>query len=104
MYNETYLLFIKERKCEIYSFSCSSSPHNSVSEGAFFRLQAIAEPITSRLIKYIIIVMVWFLIIQRKHIQTVYVHFEYEIAVYLSDLSRYSVGVMPIFCLKHLLK
>ena len=48
--------------------------------------------------------MVWFLIIQRKHIQTVYVHFEYEIAVYLSDLSRYSVGVIPIFCLKHLLK
>lgn len=38
--------------------------------------------------------MVWFLIIQRKHIQTVYVHFEYEIAVYLSDLS-------PILCRRH---
>ena len=34
-----------------YSFSCSSSTHNSVSEGAFFRLQAIAEPITSKLIR-----------------------------------------------------
>jgi len=41
-------------------YSTPSSPHNSLSEGAFQRLQAIAEPITSKLIKYTIIVTVWF--------------------------------------------
>ena len=34
----------------------------------------------------------------------VYVHSEHEIMVYFSTLSRYSVGVIPFFCLKHLLK